>query len=80
MTNTIVLHIPNSEAVVGEIDELPTPTDRLITLHNPRQRDGKDLHYLESNVITVIWPISQITFIEVLPTEAGEAIIGFVRE
>jgi hypothetical protein len=52
----------------------------MITLHNPRRRDGKDIHYLQSDVVTVIWPVAQVTFIEILPTRAEEEIIGHVRE
>jgi hypothetical protein len=28
----------------------------------------------------VIWPVNQISFIEVMPSEGEERIIGFVRE
>lgn len=80
MTQTIVIHVGNEDPVVGEVDELPKVTDTLVTVHNPRRRDGKDLPYLQSDVVTVIWPTSQIAFIEVLPTQAEEEIIGFVRE
>jgi hypothetical protein len=80
MAHTVVIHIPNEDPLVGEIDELPAASDTMITLHNPRRRDGKDLHYLQSDVVTVIWPVAQVTFIEILPTRAEEEIIGFVRE
>lgn len=80
MALTIMLHILNEDPVVGEVEELPAPGDQLITVNNPRRRDGKDLHYLESNVVTVIYPLNRINFIEVLPSEAEEEIIGFVRE
>jgi hypothetical protein len=80
MTQTIVIHIMNEDPIVGEVDELPGASDTTITVNNPRRRDGKDLHYLTSNVITVIWPIGQIAFIEVLPSESEEEIISFVRE
>jgi hypothetical protein len=80
MSQTIVIHITNEDPIVGEVDELPGPADTTLKVHNPRRRDGKDLHYLQSDVVTVIWPLSQVAFIEVLPTEAEEQIIGFVRE
>lgn len=80
MAYTVVIHVPNEDPLVGEIDELPAASDTMITLHNPRRRDGKDLHYLQSDVVTVIWPVAQVTFIEILPTRAEEEIIGFVRE
>jgi len=43
-------------------------------------RDGKDIHYLEHNVVKVIWPLSKIALIEVLESEEEENLIGFVRE
>jgi len=80
MAHTIVVHISNEDPIVGEIDEMPAVTDTMIVIHNPRRRDGKDVHYLSNDVVTVIWPVNQITFIEVMPSEAEEQIIGFVRE
>ena len=80
MPISVVLHIQNEEAVIGEVDEIPAPTDLLITLTNPRRMDGKDLHYLTENVVTVIWPVHRLNFIEILPTKEEEEIIGFVRE
>ncbi len=49
-------------------------------INSPRKIDGKELHYLAENVLTVIWPINRLNFIEVLPTKSEEEIIGFVRE
>jgi len=43
-------------------------------------RDGKDIHYLEHNVVKVIWPINKLTLIEILESEEEESLIGFVRE
>ena len=80
MAITIVLHVENEAPIVGEVDELPNHSDRLISVTNPRRRDGKDLHYLDANVVTVFWPVNRINFIEILPSEEEERIIGFVRE
>ncbi len=80
MPYTVLIHIQNEDPVIGEIDELPAAGDLNIRVQNPRKRDGKDLHYLQNDVTTVIWPWSRISFIEVLPSGAEDAIIGFVRE
>jgi hypothetical protein len=66
--------------VVGEVDELPKNTDTIITITNPRLRDGKDVHYIEPNVTKVIWPLAKVALIEVLESEEEESLIGFVRE
>ena len=80
MAYSIILHIPGEPSILGEIEELPKPTDTLISVSNPRLRDGKDIHYLEHNVVKVIWPVDKITLIEVLESEDEEHLIGFVRE
>jgi hypothetical protein len=80
MPHSVILHISGEASIAGDIEELPKPTDTLITVTNPRLRDGKDIHYLEHNVVKVIWPIDKITLIEVLEGENEENLIGFVRE
>lgn len=80
MAYTILLHLHNDDPVVGEINELPSPTDMSVTVQNPRKRDGKDLPYLQGEVTTVIWPWTRISFLEILPSGEEDKIIGFVRE
>lgn len=77
---SVLIHIQNEDPVLGEVDELPGPSDVLITVKNPRKRDGKDLAYIDPTVNIVIWPFSRINFIEVMPGEEEEDIITFVRE
>lgn len=80
MPHTVVLHISGEPSIVGEVDELPKAVDNIIIVSNPRLRDGKDVHYLEPNVTKVIWPLVQISLIEILADEEEENLIGFVRE
>jgi hypothetical protein len=80
MPISVLVHISGEEAVVGEIEELPGPTDTNITVNNPRRRDDKELPYIAETVVSVIWPMHRVTFIEVLPTREEEELIGFVRE
>lgn len=80
MGYTVVLHLVGDVPVLGEIEELPKPTDTILTVSNPRQRDGNHLEYLEHNVLKGIWPIERLTLIEVLASAKEDKIIGFVRE
>ena len=80
MAYSVILHVSGEASILGEIEELPKPNDTIITLTNPRLRDGKDIHYLEQNVVKVIWPLAKVTLIEVLESEEEENLIGFVRE
>jgi len=77
---SVLIHIANEDPVLGEIEELPGPTDTIILVKNPRRRDGKDIHYILPNVTQVVWSLNRVTFIEVMPGEEDEQIIGFVRE
>jgi hypothetical protein len=80
MPYTVILHISGEPSIVGEVEELPKTSDTIITVSNPRLRDGKDIHYLEHNVVKVIWPLEKLALIEVLESEEEENLIGFVRE
>ena len=80
MPHTVVLHIAGEPSIVGEVEELPKPADTLLIVSNPRLRDGKDVHYLEHNVVKVIWPVEKLSLIEILESEEEENLIGFVRE
>ena len=80
MAYSVILHISGEPSILGEIEELPKLTDTIIIVSNPRLRDGKDIHYLEPNVVKVIWPLNKLTLIEVLESQEEESLIGFVRE
>lgn len=77
---TLIIHIQNEEAILGDVDELPATTDTIIYVKNPRRRDGKDLPYIDGNVMTAAWPLWRVNFIEILPSGTEEEIISFVRE
>jgi hypothetical protein len=76
----VILHISNEEPIIGDVEELPLPGDTVLIIHNPRKRDGKDIPYLSADVMMVMWPWDKVNFLEVMPAEAEEEIIGFVRE
>ena len=80
MSTTVIVHISNAEPMLAEIDDLPGPSDTIIKLSNPRQKDGKDLIFLERNVVIVYWPWDQISFLEILPGETAEEVVSFIRE
>jgi hypothetical protein len=80
MAFSVILHVSGETSIAGEVDELPKATDTIIIVTNPRQKDGKDLHYIDNNAIKVIWPLAKVSFIEILEGAEEEKIIGFVRE
>lgn len=81
MSISVIVHINNEEPIFAELESMPTPTDQVIMVSNPRRKDGKDLHYLEDEVTTMIIPWHRINFVEVMPTsEELEEVITIVRE
>ena len=80
MPTSVLVHLTGEDPVLGELEALPLPSDTSVTVNNPRRRDGKDLPYLDGNVVSVVWPMHRVTFIEILPTAEEEELIGFVRE
>lgn len=80
MSYTVIVHITNTDPVVGEMEELPSLNDTMVALTSPRLRDGKDVPYLLDDVVSVYWPVRMISFIEILAGKDEEEIIGFVRE
>ncbi|MGH2536466.1 MAG: hypothetical protein ACRDHL_03640 [Candidatus Promineifilaceae bacterium] len=80
MSVTVIMHIAGEEPVLGEMDKLPAPADQAVYINNPRRKDGKEVHYLEDEVSTMIVPWHRINFIEIVPSAELEEIITFVRE
>ena len=77
---SVIIHIQNEDPILGEMEAIPSPGDTMLVVKNPRRRDGKDLTFIDANVSTVVWPVSRVNFIEVMPTSEEEEIITFVRE
>lgn len=80
MPFSVIVHISGEEPIVGEIEEMPLPSDNVFVLKNPRKKDGKDIPFLARDVNIVLWPWGKINFLEILPSETDDEIIGFVRE
>lgn len=80
MAYGIILHVSGEVPIFGEVEALPGLSDTVVVVSNPRSREGKDLHYLQSDVVQVVWPIAKLNFIEIMPSEDEDQIISFVRE
>jgi len=80
MAITVQIHFTNEEPIVAEVENLPAPTDTLLTALNPRQRDGKDLRFIVPNVTAIMVPISRVSYIQILPSSSEERLVGIVRD
>jgi hypothetical protein len=77
---TVLIHVLNEEAVVGEMENMPDPADQVLIVKNVRYRDGRNVSYVLPETDTVIYPWQRIHCLEVMPSEEEEEIITFVRE
>lgn len=74
--HSVLIHVSNEDAILAEVEELPSPTDLVMYCMNPRRRDGKELHYVLAEVQTIIIPWHRINFIEIMPSGDEEEIIS----
>jgi hypothetical protein len=77
---SVTVHITNEDAIVCELEEIPDTKSLFLVLHNPRRRDGKDVHYLDEEVTMMLLPWHRVNFVQLMPSAEGEQVIGFVRE
>ena len=80
MSPTVLIHVLNEEAVVGEVEHVPETTDQVLIVSNVRLRDGRDVSYVLPETKTVVYPWTRIHCVEVLPSEADEEVVSFIRE
>ena len=69
---TLLLHVQNAEPIKVDVEELPAPTDYMVVGKNPRERNDKELKWVEEGVTTVYFPIHKMNFIQVLPDDDEE--------
>jgi hypothetical protein len=79
MATTVIVHVMGEDPFVAEVEELPKPSDQLLTLLNPRRRDNKPLHYLERETISMVMPMHRINFVEIMPSQETEEVDLFFR-
>jgi len=80
MPYTVLVQILNEDAVVGEVERIPEPTDQVLIVSNLRLRDGRSVSYLLPETDTVVYPWARIHCVEILPGEEEEEVISFIRE
>jgi len=80
MAHTILIHILNEDAIVGEVEDLPEENVAFLKVSNPRLRDGREVSYFLPETNTVLLPWGRIHSIELMPTDEDEKLVTFIRE
>lgn len=69
---TLQIHIANADPIKLDVEELPGPTDQAIVGSNPRDRQEREIKWVDEGVTTIIIPWWRINFIQVLPNADAE--------
>ncbi len=81
MSITVIIHIQGSDAMMAEIEEIPTLTANFVVCTNPRTRDGKPIVYIEREATRILLPWHRISFIETMPSDEDQVEIeSFFRD
>lgn len=81
MAIRVLIHFPNDDAVLGEMDDMPDPTHTYIRVRNVSRKDGKSIDLVDNRTTSIAYPWSRITYVEFFNEEAArEAVMGFFRE
>lgn len=80
MPFTLHVHLTDTEPFLLEVDDLPGPTDTMIVGKHPRRRDNKSVPFILEEVTTVVFPLTRISFLEVMPSGEEEDIFKPFRE
>ena len=66
MPYTVVVHVSNEDAFLGEMEALPQPGDNVLIVTNARRRDGKPLPQMDHEAVMFMYPWTRVNFLEVL--------------
>lgn len=69
---TLQIHIANGEPIKLDVEDMPSMTDIAIIGSNPRDRQEREVNWVDDGVSTVIIPWSRINYIQILPSEDEE--------
>jgi hypothetical protein len=81
MAQTVIVHLVNEDPILVEVEDLENLDGPVLECMNPRRRDGKQLHYIDPEATSFLFPWHRISFIELMPSEMerGE-VVEFFRD
>ena len=69
---TLQIHVVGEEPVKLDVEEMPKMSDIAIIGSNPRDRQDREIRWVDDGVTTVIIPWWRINFIQILPDQDAE--------
>lgn len=76
----VLIHIVNDDPFEADMEKLPNHLSTSITFTNPRRRDGRNVPWVTAGARAFIYPMSRISFIEVMVSDTDfDDMITFYR-
>ncbi len=76
----VILHLLNEDPILADMEEMPDLAHQSIYVTNPRRRDGRPVHYVTEGATGFIFPMTRVTFIEIMEGQKGDEVVEFFRE
>jgi hypothetical protein len=77
-----IIHLAGEDAIRGELDTVPNPTDQYLFLRNVTAKDRKPLAYIDDDAQVVLFAWHKVTFVELMvdvkQSAAPGAVVGGV--
>jgi hypothetical protein len=61
-----IIHLLGEDAIMGDLDTVPQPTDQFLFLRNLRKKDGKPLAYVDDTAQVFLFAWHKVTFVELM--------------
>lgn len=69
---SILVHVANQDPVKLDVEELPDPSAQFVMGKNPRERNDREVDWIDEGVTTIMIPWWRINYIQVLPDPMEE--------
>lgn len=80
MAIQVIVHLNNEEPFAADMEELPPPGATYVILTNPRTREGKHVQWVTAGAFRFMYPLSRISFIEIMMSAQDKDIEPFYRD
>jgi hypothetical protein len=80
MAIQVVIHLLNEEPFTADMDDVPPPGATYVMLTNPRTREGRHVQWATNGSFRFMFPLSRISFIEVMMSAQERDIEPFYRD
>lgn len=80
MAIQVVIHLSNDEPFTADMEDLPPPGATYVILNNPRTREGRHVQWVTAGSFRFMFPLSRISFIEIMMSAQDKDIEPFYRD